>query len=117
MAPTWSRSGRHDHYSVPGVSHGEGVLEEPERDLGETAIHVRHAAVEDADDGDDGGGERAVATAADEGQLVTDSDPEIPRQDAADDDLLRHRVAEESALLDQARQARDPALDESARHR
>ena len=52
--------------------------------------------------------------AAEQGQLVSDADPEISRQDRADDDL-RGRVAQESALLDQARAGSTPSARTPAR--
>ena len=63
-----------DHDVVTAAVHVKDVLEEAKRHLGDAAVEVGHAAVEDSDDIDDRRGEGAIEPAAEQRQFVAHAD-------------------------------------------
>ena len=92
--------------AVAATLHCENLLKIREVDLGQCAIEIRDARLEDADHPDDSGRERIVETAADESQLVTRFNLEVACQHRADDYFSGRAGFEVSSLFDQAGQSR-----------
>ena len=99
-----------DNDSMGGIVHVKNIVEKADRHLGNRTIHLDDATIEYTGDSRYGGCERSTPTAAQYRQFITNTDPQVSREDRANDYLLRIAVIGETSLADQTGNRRNARL-------